>query len=849
MKFIEKHLILRLIDLAALSITAYLLIYLVLSTGVLDTPLLFLSEVFNSLPPLIAYLSLILAGFSLPLFLQRHNCYSINHTIINDIKHLPVYAAPLFIIVFSLSFHELAELVNTFHALAFCMGVLMCLLDMRRKQASELKDGLSGDESQTFDMKTWLNTESRIKNKNYDFINLSAYATRITALLESTEKSHQIAIRGEFGVGKSSLCKLIEERSAQVNKEYIFSYVDGWGRDHDSNAGQILEIIIEELSLHVDSSSLSSIPENYINALNSSGLTGVSSLSHLLGTNSKINPKKHLEKIENILKAIDKHMIIVLEDFDRGCEQEKTVNSLAALLERLKELERINFIICIKATQKSILEKVCTHIEDITEISYEHTKDIIEKFIDLIESEIGADTIYIKQQYLFIKEVSPLIKTPRTLKQALRRTYSAWRNLKGEINLFDLLHFNILRFCSPEAFILFLNSFNTFKSIENLSRQNSAVLKNKLSDEMEKVISSESDRQAAKILIGTFFTQDMFDVNTASQREAALADYRNNIGGRAGQMQRIKSDRLSDYLSRAVVEAVDKNEVRDQMTLRVLHSETPSEESISILLNADNDIHYKNYMLNFIDWTFASTFWANDLGQQLVETLLFEFHRNSKSNTSLYFEMGASFNFRNKNNNTLIYLTCEGITKTLRLRDAQNTNNAASKIREEIFIRIVRSNISIAVELIQYEFGNDHYDIKFQLYKSLFEIIKDNEVDVFKGVDITDTKLIVNLFSLYLEVFKDSNEVSKEDVREFHKALCQQIGIYRGGLIPMLLFHFEECRNIYNPYFLEDWRSDELEKLIGDFEIDGALEYQYKNELVALLEKWKEYARNDFQFQ
>lgn len=846
MKMWFKNFTLRLIDLASLSITAYLLLYLLLRTGILDVPLLFLSETFNSLPPLIAYTFLFIVGFSLPLFLKKHNCYNITHTIKNDLRHPPAYLASFFVIAFSLYTHDLSELIDVPYAILFSAGTFLCLLMMLTKQSSK-PEKESYDKSQNFDIKLWLEKEIPIANKNYDFTNLTAYAKRITTLLEKSKKSHQVAIRGEFGSGKSSLCKLIEEQlTTQGKKAYIFSYIDGWGRDHDSHAGQILEIIVEELSQYVDSSALSSIPENYINALNNSGFTGASSISHILGTNSKANPKNHLEKIDNLLKSIDKHMVIVLEDFDRSCEQEKTINSLAALLERIKELERINFILCIKATQDSILEKICTHIEDIPDIQHVHSQIIIEKFIELIENEIGSETIYIKQNYFFVKEFNPLIGTPRTLKQALRRTYSAWNNIKGEIHLFDLLHLNILRFCSPSAFIFFLNSFTTLQNIEK-SKNNAETqkLKQKLAANLKSAIKLESDLQPAKVLIGSLFDHDIFDSDTATQRSAALAIYRHNTREQASDLQRIKNDRGSNYFIRAITESLNTNEAMDQKILKALYSKQPSKESIKILGDAKNKAQYGNYLKNLVDWTFATTSFDDELCQHLTNTLNSEITRNAKNNTSLYFEPRTTLDGRNKKNKEIIYLTCESIAKIFNFMDAANTNNTILTTKRKILEHLIKSNFSIAVEMIQYTYYFYAPEMKFQLCSLLFENIEENDnYDIFQSADRTDTKLIDDLFECHKEISRKTT--TEEELDEFHKTLSKQSGIYKDHLTPMLLLHFDKNKHgLYKP-LTKHWKVAELRRMLNDFKFDNTITYQYKNEIENLLVEWREYANHDF---
>lgn len=838
-----KQFLLRIADLVYLSIIAYTLIFLILQSETLSSLFFFLSESFNLLPKPIGFLILGCIGFSLPIFLKKHSCYNINHTIINDIRNPPIYLAPIFVILPSIFIHsELQELLHTSAIFAFTVGLFLCLCMMLMNNKKE--ENHTAKSKISFDMKTWLEHEIPINNKNYDFLGFYAYVERVTTLLKdnSKNKSHQIAIRGDFGTGKSSLCRLLEERlSSAESPKFIFCYVDGWGREDSSFAGQILEIVIEKLSEHTDCSSLIDVPESYMNALNGSGLNSLATVTQLFSPTQKSDPEKHLRKIDGLLASISSQMVITLEDFDRGPKPSKAINELGSLLERTKDLKNIHFLLCIKQEKTTIIDKICTHIEDIHAIPAYSSATLIKEFIAYIEKEHPSITTIEAINHHFIPEINPLIKNPRLLKQALRRTSTAWENLNGEIDFIDLLHFNILRFCSPEHLLFFINNFSTLSSLENA--QITPELNN-LKDELNNKINSLNNdptvTYAAKIIIETFFSTNIFGAETFSNRQIILENYHRLTNSKTVAMQRIRNNGKTNYLARAITETLGKNEAKDTNIVCALKNEKPAEDLGKILVKTENEDSYRNHLDCIINWALSSALLDDKLCDQLTETLNTEFNKNIKDNTSLYFESGKTFHDTNKKNNTLIYIICKEIENVLK-----NKKDKTQKIKKLLLENIVHKNISCAIEIINHRNYNYTPETQKQLIKLLINTINEhNKSDIFSSMDKTDTQLIQLLFENHKTT--GSRLDLESQLIEFHKFILQNNSIYKPEMIPAILFHFEDNKVAIYHSLREHWDLAKLKELIINFKVDEMIEYQHKDELIKLLENWKEYASTDF---
>ncbi len=340
----------------------------------------------------------------------------------------------------------------------------------------------------------WLDKEEAITEPAQDNFDMAVQARNISKLLLETPLK-TTALVGEYGSGKSSILKMVDyylkpenrnkltqnngnDKSGSVNQKVgvITCTVDGWGFAKDSTAEHILECAINELSKHVDVSGLRTVPEQYAAAMGSADNVFLKIFA-ALATCWK-SPLDILKKIDNVLTAIDRWMIIFLEDVDRNKNDKVFFNEIAALLDTLRQLNRVSLVLAIGQEYRAeeVLIKTAEHIENVPRLNRLDVLNVLKTFrsyclkqskdkVNLLpekkdRNRMGWGRSKIVQAITRISNdlskpvdaIVELTSNPRVLKHALRRTWAAWKKLPGEIDFDDLLIVNVLKVVDERIF-------------------------------------------------------------------------------------------------------------------------------------------------------------------------------------------------------------------------------------------------------------------------------------------------------------------------------------------------------------------------------------------------------------
>ena len=223
----------------------------------------------------------------------------------------------------------------------------------------------------------WLEEEKPINEPKEDIYQMSPLARKISIQLLQP-KIETIALVGEYGSGKSSILNMVDYylkpenchelyENIQNEKELLIDEkiktitckVDGWGFAKGTAAEHILERAVNELGRHVDVCSLRFMPEQYTASMGSSGNIIFQILAAILSCCR--SPLNTLQRMDRLLNAINKRLIIFLEDVDRNKSDEAFFNEIAALMDNLRKLKHVTFVLAIgqKYDTEEILHQDC----------------------------------------------------------------------------------------------------------------------------------------------------------------------------------------------------------------------------------------------------------------------------------------------------------------------------------------------------------------------------------------------------------------------------------------------------------------------------------------------------------
>ncbi len=419
-------------------------------------------------------------------------------------------------------------------------------------------------------LKQWLLNERPSED---DLIGNRRVARRLAEYL----KVHggTVGLVGPFGSGKTSVVSWLKEEVKRVSTEpkieVWFAEQSCWGFEDSSSAiQQILAKAISEVGLHADCFSLRSLPEAYRKTFSAGG-DWLRTLSDLVFGST--DPLEQFQQLSDVLEAVDARLVLVIEDLDRTTSSRFDRQEMLALLQRLRATSRLSFVLAtgLASARDIDFAKLCDHIEIMPEFGAEPISTMIEAVrghcldqfphirtaADKTPWRATTRLLLRKHDYIFPSDGAIcLLRTPRALKHALRRTYQAWEVLHGEVDLDHLLGVNILRSGAPEAFDFLLRHWGDIQddpSTSQFNRDGITQFRERIIGEWRRVTADvEWDVRAASAII-------RFLIPSAGEY---LGEQR---GSGVKRLQGIGHGR---YWRRVVNEEIGPGEVRDQKVLK-----------------------------------------------------------------------------------------------------------------------------------------------------------------------------------------------------------------------------------------------------------------------------------------
>ncbi|KAA1163418.1 hypothetical protein EU508_04330 [Pseudoalteromonas fuliginea] len=468
----------------------------------------------------------------------------------------------------------------------------------RNQITLERTKNLSSGDFKTLDQfKSWFKDDSTIKSTEELEPDLQVYAKRITERLQNggakyeKDLAQHIALCGPYGCGKSSIVEsIVNDLAKNSEKEsiWIHSDISTWGAASGNVAHVILSNIIDDISQYIDMCAFRTLPKHYTEALKSGGSMFQFASALLAGP---VDIEGSFQKLNDVLKTTNHKLLITLQDVDRGTgdENEKRLNDIAALLDRLKDknLSHINFIVAMgneNEVAAEVISKATDYREDI------HKQNIMkfllkfteESILDAIELKkvivIEAGEILYKEKLKFVLygdrdrygirlklvELENQIASIRELKKIFRRVNQIWQKgkLMGEVSFFNLMMLTTLREIN-------IKSFERYKKLE---KYNIKSLVSRSDYDLKSFINEcAKDRTGEESLI-TFYIE-MLDITADSVLNPAINHVLDNPSAKWQQHGSTKNQSVgfnngySDYLSRILSEEVPKDQVSDQVSI------------------------------------------------------------------------------------------------------------------------------------------------------------------------------------------------------------------------------------------------------------------------------------------
>jgi hypothetical protein len=333
----------------------------------------------------------------------------------------------------------------------------------------------------------------------------------------------------------------------------------------------------------IDTFYVSSLPESYRQTFSSGG-EWLDSISKLIF--GQRDPIDQFERLSVLLGNMNTRLVFVVEDLDRNESRTFDIQEVQAFLQQLKDFPNLSFVLTggLASSKRIDFAKLCDHIEYLKSIDHRTAADLLQRVCEAcsdaaafpheplaepdrqhVWNELSGLMLRDLEEMSLPQAVATLLNTPRSLRHVLGRTYTAWRDLCGEVDWNHLLAVNVLRFAAPDCFSFLVRRWDRLHAAPSSdARQFRQSVANDWNQTIQNV---EWNPTAARVVM-----EFLLPASESWLEENA----RVGSGGNAPQ-----SVQFEKYWRRAVNESIDPNDVRDQVVLRDLRKwmENPTVDS------------------------------------------------------------------------------------------------------------------------------------------------------------------------------------------------------------------------------------------------------------------------------
>lgn len=418
------------------------------------------------------------------------------------------------------------------------------------------------------DVRDWLSAGERpIEHVASDLLGRGPLSARVTVRLN---EGRSVALLGPMGSGKSSVLNLVRTRLRASATTTILVDFDVWAVPRADEVPRLaLARIVEALDNYVDTIELRDLPATYQRLV---AAAPVSNLSRALGLDTETDSTETLQRLNEILAALDARLVLIVEDAERTGAAFET-RHLERLLWALREIPNISFVLAFDPNHgpRIAFAKLCDTVELLPPMDDRDVAMVLLAAVDhWTSAHLDIDPkperrgklqlsyltggallefAYRTNQNRPLRHMTRLLKTPRDLKRFVARVDSAWKQLHGEVDLEDLLIITALREAATPVYEFLVSHIDAARCEEGSDLFGPASVKSEWTACLESSNTSDSIKHLVSLL----------GITQLSDQQAPLLSDKSPQG--------VHLSDPTDYFRRINAEELDPNDLRDQVVL------------------------------------------------------------------------------------------------------------------------------------------------------------------------------------------------------------------------------------------------------------------------------------------
>lgn len=283
-------------------------------------------------------------------------------------------------------------------------------------------------------------------------------------------KSTRILICGPFGVGKTTAINLAVDKLKNKKElpKLVHCNIDLWGVEAESIIQYVLDEVLIALGTEIDMCKFRSLPSHYISAMNAGN---TSSKVFAAFMHKPTSPDALLKSLNDVINAANLRLLVTIQDLDRNQKALDSLHALAGLLDRLEELQGIDYIFAGENRPEfsDTLLRICPIRFDFSIPNFTEEIKKLENELINADMQMYYQKVLLKQdvdRYLIQRLINKLLPSFRALHTLEEQIKPIWQTLGGEVLFYDLVLLQALKNNSPviyDALIVLLNK-KSFKS-------------------------------------------------------------------------------------------------------------------------------------------------------------------------------------------------------------------------------------------------------------------------------------------------------------------------------------------------------------------------------------------------